>query len=164
MCSKVRFLGLALSLLVLMLNGCGTAPIEPTDLATIQIGASRETVENVLGSPRASFETETGTRDIYWYNRGWNPAPSSNNAGRDISDCFAYLNILCFPALAIAGGVAHSKHSERYDQQRRQIEIHYDSNGRVTKINGQAMNISPPRDRNSGSCTFIDGEWTCANQ
>lgn len=60
--------------LSLMAQGCSnlmrSEGVEPTDLSTIKIGATRATVEAVLGAPIDSEVATDGRIDIYTYNFG----------------------------------------------------------------------------------------------
>lgn len=71
------FLAAVVPLLALVLSGCSAIVaqngIEATDLAEIKAGASRETVERLLGPPIGTITSKFGTADIYEYDRGRRP-------------------------------------------------------------------------------------------
>ncbi|MCZ6609213.1 MAG: hypothetical protein O7A66_04310, partial [Alphaproteobacteria bacterium] len=50
--------------------------IQRTDLSPIKVGATRATVESLLGSPGKSMQTDSGRIDTYKYNMGYTPPPS----------------------------------------------------------------------------------------
>ena len=58
-----------MSLLVsgLGVTGC-TGNIERSDFASIKVGATRQTIESLLGKPVKSVETYAGTTDTHRYN------------------------------------------------------------------------------------------------
>lgn len=112
--------------LVLALGGCA---IERTDLSPIEIGASRETVERILGKPVKSVETEDGRTDTYRYNKGW--TPPSGGSGCD-PDCVSLLPMM-ITFMVIAGPVIQAK---RYDEQTGYLRITYGPNDTVVDRQG----------------------------
>ena len=64
----------ALLVSLLALPGCSnairSAGIEATDMSPIQVGASRGSVEAVLGAPISSEKTDAGTIDTYKFSTG----------------------------------------------------------------------------------------------
>ena len=51
-------------------NAIRSAGIEATDMSPIQVGASRGSVEAVLGAPISSEKTDAGTIDTYKFSTG----------------------------------------------------------------------------------------------
>ena len=71
------FLAAVAPLLALALSGCSAIVahigIEATDVGEIEAGASRETVERLLGPPVDTITSKFGTAEIYEYDRGRRP-------------------------------------------------------------------------------------------
>lgn len=61
----------AAAAIVFVLGGCtGTVQIEPTDLSTVEIGASRKTVEEAIGKPILVYESQGSAVAAYQYDIG----------------------------------------------------------------------------------------------
>ncbi len=67
----------ALSFIVFLAVSLSACAIAPTDLSGINVGATRATVEDVLGKPVESMQSDTGRIDVYKYNKGYTPTASS---------------------------------------------------------------------------------------
>ena len=105
----------ALSLILLLAALLSACAIAPTDTSDIKFGATRATVEGVLGKPVKSMQTDTWRIDTYKYNKGYTPS-SGSGGGRD--------NI--HPGVLImAAVIAPIAHGIRYADQRGDIEVAY---------------------------------------
>ncbi len=60
--------------LAVLLSACA---IPPTDLSGIKVGATRATVEGVLGKPVKSMQTDSGRIDTYKYSMSYTPTGGS---------------------------------------------------------------------------------------
>ena len=78
---QTRRVIIKVAIMTLLISGLGatgcTAEIERTDLSSIEVGATRQTVESLLGKPVRSVVTEVGLTDTYRYNSG-RSAPASS--------------------------------------------------------------------------------------
>jgi hypothetical protein len=106
--------------LALMLGGCAVAG---TDLSAIAVGAPRETVESILGTPVRSVETEAGTTDIYRYDKGWTPAGKVVGVNCQHPGC-----VLLLPVAVIVAGLDYA---ENRDDRRGYVRITYGPDGTV---------------------------------
>ena len=101
----------------LSVAGC-TGNVEPTDLSVLELGASRDQVEATLGHPikvRSDNEMEVAT---YGYNRGMRGGSS------DRAFILGVLSVVAIPAMI-------EDDHERYNRQRGELEVIYDSNRQV---------------------------------
>ncbi len=121
----------SLALIVLVLVGPAVAGcsaviahkgIEATDLSSIQVGATRETVESVLGQPVKNITTETGKTDTYEYNRGRRPGKPEDFGLLRCSNCvsegalgYVFLYLLTQPYWV----------NELYEEQKGEIAVYY---------------------------------------
>ncbi len=104
-----------------MATAVAACAIQPTDVSPIKFGATRATVEGVLGKPVKSVQTDTGRIDTYKYNRGYTPTGGSGGSG---DGCAPFITV-CIGVLAIAAVVAPIAHGIRYERQRGDIDIIY---------------------------------------
>ena len=121
-----------MSLLVsgLGITGC-TGNIERSDFASIKVGATRQTIESLLGKPVKSVETYAGTTDTYRYNIV-RSGSESDTSGAEIA--VAMLNptfYLFWPILFIGSGDRIGS-ADRHEEQGGEVDITYDLNDMVT--------------------------------
>jgi hypothetical protein len=123
-------------LVLLALAGAGCSAvislegIEATDLSSIQVGTTRETVESVLGRPVESVTTESGKTDTYEYNRGRRPGKPEDLGFLRCSNCgsgamgYALVYVLTQPYWINA----------IYKEQKGKIAVYYGPDDAVTRI------------------------------
>ncbi len=99
----------ALSMIVFLAVLLSACAIPPTDLSGIKVGATRATVEGVLGKPVKSVQTDSWRIDTYKYNMGYTPGPLPNGGG--------FLTLMVNP-------IVHSNWDGR-QRQRGDIEVAY---------------------------------------
>ncbi len=124
---------IAISFVGLLVPGCSLAilgeDIERTDLSALELGATREEVESVLGKPISREPDKLGKIAVYAYDKG---APSSPvMTGRDYLECWGLLNIFCEPILT---PIALVKRQELYESQQGQLGIHYGPDDTVMDV------------------------------
>ena len=124
---------IAISFVGLLVQGCSLAilgeDIERSDLSSLEVGATREEVEAVLGKPISNEPDELGKIAVYAYGKGASPSPLLT--GRDYLDCWGILNIFCEPILT---PIALFRRQELYQSQVRQLGIHYGPDDTVMDV------------------------------
>ncbi len=121
----------ALSMIVFLAVLFSACAIPPTDLSGIRVGATRATVEGVLGKPVKSMQTDSGKIDTYKYNRGDTPTRGSGGGHpvQPIDDPHVAVGALIF--LAVVAPIAYDI---RFKRQREDIEVTYDSEDTVVRV------------------------------
>ncbi len=121
----------ALSMIVFLAVLLSACAIPPTDLSGIKVGATRATVEGVLGKPVKSMQTDSGKIDTYKYNRGDTPTRGSGGGHpvQPIDDPHVAVGVLI--VLAVVAPIAYDI---RFKRQREDIEVTYDSEDTVVRV------------------------------
>ncbi len=124
---------IAISFVGLLVQGCSLAilgeDIERTDLSSLEVGATREEVEAVLGKPISNEPDKLGKIAVNAYDKGASPSPLLT--GRDYLDCWGILNIFCEPILT---PIALFRRQELYESQQGQLGIHYGPDDTVMDV------------------------------
>ena len=118
-------------LVVVVLNqGCSVAimntDIEPTDISSIGVGATRVEVEAVLGAPDETMSTDAGKIATYEYDKGASVRPKWT--ARDYMECMGLLNIFCEVLMT---PMALSERHDLYQSQLGLIKITYGSDDTI---------------------------------
>ena len=124
----------ALSLIVFLAVPLSACAIAPTNLSGIKVGAKRATVQDVLGKPVESMQTESGKIDTYKYNRGYTPTEPTRPTGGPGSGCLPHDGYCALGALIVVAVVAPIAHIIRYERQREDIEVTYDPQDTVVRV------------------------------
>ncbi len=157
----------ALSLIVFLAVPLSACAIAPTDLSGIKVGAKRATVQDVLGKPVESMQTESGRNDTYKYNRGYTPTGTTVGSG---GGCLPLDTYCALGALIVVAVVAPITHAIRYERQRENIEITYGPQDTVVRVETTRVALlvtegcevrAPPKDLEQQTSSGLAPETLC---